>query len=117
MRKVTGLLDTSFGLAKQALLDLHKKFDAAREGGNVFTRYKLMKRMIKVGFDVFFFLGGGTMEKKDVNLFRSFKAMQVSARVPSVLKYGALSPGVWQYAISVLFCRSVPHAGASRPVT
>ncbi|KAF0305351.1 Gastrula zinc finger protein XlCGF64.1 [Amphibalanus amphitrite] len=48
LRKVSGLLDSSFGLAKQALLDLHKKFDCVQEGGNVFTRYKLMKRMIKV---------------------------------------------------------------------
>ncbi|XP_043212359.1 uncharacterized protein LOC122376529, partial [Amphibalanus amphitrite] len=47
LRKVSGLLDSSFGLAKQALLDLHKKFDCVQEGGNVFTRYKLMKRMIK----------------------------------------------------------------------
>ena len=48
LRKVSGLLDTSFCLARQALLDLHKKFDGVQEGGNVFTRYKLMKRMIKV---------------------------------------------------------------------
>ena len=48
LRRVSGLLDTSFCLAKQSLLDLHKKFDGVQEGGNVFTRYKLMKRMIKV---------------------------------------------------------------------
>ncbi|XP_037084544.1 uncharacterized protein LOC119104912 [Pollicipes pollicipes] len=47
LRKVSGLLDSSFCLAKEALLGLHNKYDGAQEGGNVFTRYKQMKLMIK----------------------------------------------------------------------